>query len=356
MSHDVNSIAVITIWLGSLPEYFRAWLLTVSYNPSIHFYFLTDRAKGTLKVPDNVTWIETTLESLRARFSSVLNREVSFQSPMKFCGLKPTYGLAFEDLLKEYNFWGYCDIDLAFGDLRKYLTSEVLNNYDRIYTRGHFNLYRNTNGINRLFENKGSIYSIDDIATGEFNYAFDEFLGINRICIKNRDLVRWYTEADFAECNYRSKYMELLFPHVNYDNQLLWWEDGHVYQSGIDKNGEIVTQEFVYLHWRHKLSSDSEIAVGNVTGFYITEQGLKDKRDKGVPCRDLLLQKHCPIEANKGNKEGSWRIGHKISTFIHLPFHRKMLRAKELCCALCDENPSYNDYRHVVFPRGRYIG
>lgn len=356
MNRDTTSIAVITIWFGTLPEYFRGWLLSVSHNPSIQFIFLTDCAGEAFEIPENMMWIETTPEHLRARFSSVLNRKVSFQSPMKFCGLKPIYGLAFSDLLNGYDFWGYCDIDLAFGDIRKFVTQHVLENYDRVYTRGHFNLYRNSDKINHLFELKGSIYSIEDVATGEFNFAFDEFLGINRICIKNRDYVRWYTDADFAECNYRSKYIELLFPHKNYDNQLFWWEDGCVYQSGIDEKGNIVSCEYVYLHWRHKLPSDVDIITGNTNGFYITEQGLKVKRDKGAPSRELLLRNHDPIEANKNNKEGSWRMGHKISTFIQLPSRRKLLRIKELYCALFDENPPYNDYRHVVFPRGRYVG
>ena len=52
-----------------------------------------------------------------------------------------TVGTAF---VKKYDFWGYCDLDLIFGDIRKFVNEEVLNTYEKIYNRGHLTLFKNS--------------------------------------------------------------------------------------------------------------------------------------------------------------------------------------------------------------------
>ena len=50
----------------------------------------------------------------------------------------------------EYDFWGYCDIDLIFGNIRKFITDDILDKYDKILSRGHFTLFRNKDSINTI--------------------------------------------------------------------------------------------------------------------------------------------------------------------------------------------------------------
>ena len=61
------------------------------------------------------------------------------------------YGYLFDDYLTEYDFWGHCDVDLIFGNIRKFIDDKILNQYDRILSRGHLSLYRNCKEINELF-------------------------------------------------------------------------------------------------------------------------------------------------------------------------------------------------------------
>ena len=60
----------------------------------------------------------------------------------KIVDYKPLYGCIFHEYLKDYSHWGYCDSDVIFGDLSKYLTDERLNTYDRIYQHGHLCIYK----------------------------------------------------------------------------------------------------------------------------------------------------------------------------------------------------------------------
>jgi len=86
----------------------------------------------------------------------MLGFPVHFTNPYKVCDFKPIYGFLFGDYLKDYDYWGYCDTDIIFGDLQsfihKHLSSkvDVLSSYSE-FISGPFTLYRNENRINELF-------------------------------------------------------------------------------------------------------------------------------------------------------------------------------------------------------------
>lgn len=44
----------------------------------------------------------------------------------------------FQEYIKDYDFWGHCDADLIFGDIRKFVTDDILNKYDRLGVDGFF--------------------------------------------------------------------------------------------------------------------------------------------------------------------------------------------------------------------------
>ena len=71
-----------------------------------------------------------------------------FQRRTKYATTKPAYGAIFEDYLIGVDFWGHCDLDIVFGDIRSFITDEMLEEYDVItakkeFLAGHFTLYNN---------------------------------------------------------------------------------------------------------------------------------------------------------------------------------------------------------------------
>lgn len=60
----------------------------------------------------------------------------------KLCDFRPAYGYIFEYLIKGFDYWGYCDIDLIYGDIRKYLPKNMYE-YPKLFTLGHFTLIKN---------------------------------------------------------------------------------------------------------------------------------------------------------------------------------------------------------------------
>jgi hypothetical protein len=88
--------------------------------------------------------------------SKQLGFDVTIDDPYKVCDFKPLFGKIFEDQLKPYQYWGYCDIDLILGDLRKHLDPllnyepDIISFYPN-FLSGPFCLYRNTPTVINLF-------------------------------------------------------------------------------------------------------------------------------------------------------------------------------------------------------------
>ena len=66
----------------------------------------------------------------------------------KLCDLRPFYGFIHQDILEQYDFWGYGDNDLVYGNLEVLTSDNMLNSYDVITTMseriaGHFAIFRN---------------------------------------------------------------------------------------------------------------------------------------------------------------------------------------------------------------------
>ena len=70
------------------------------------------------------------------------------------CDVKPFYGFIHKELLQNYDFWGFGDLDVCYGDLSKFINNKLLKSKDVISTHadrisGHFALFRN----NEYFRN-----------------------------------------------------------------------------------------------------------------------------------------------------------------------------------------------------------
>lgn len=136
----MKSIIVILPYFGSLPNMFPFWLESCKMNENIDFLIATDQ---DLKVnAPNIHVINFTLKQVKARIEKFFGFEVWLEKPYKLCDLKPFYNEIFHEYVTNYDFWGYCDCDLIFGDIRRFITDEILNSKDCILGMGHFHLQR----------------------------------------------------------------------------------------------------------------------------------------------------------------------------------------------------------------------
>lgn len=154
----MKKIAIVVVWSGKFPEYFPIWLRTVKYNPTIDWLLFTDDTSD-YDYPSNVIVQTMSWEEIQKRVQSVFPFKITLDRPYKLCDYKCAYGEIFSKELKGYDFWGHCDLDMFWGDIRKFVTDEVLENYDVIGNHGYFILYRNCARVNEWYktlDNKGT--------------------------------------------------------------------------------------------------------------------------------------------------------------------------------------------------------
>ena len=134
---------LISPFMGTLP----AWIDKYRANCA-HL-----KASGwDVLIPNDLTDFEK-----RIRDTLGLNPTIP-ENTCKVSDFRPALGLLYADILKDYEFWGYTDLDCVYGDLSNFLSDEELagcdmfvNDYDTNVLCGPFTLYRNNEKMNNLF-------------------------------------------------------------------------------------------------------------------------------------------------------------------------------------------------------------
>ncbi len=129
------SIVLVSCWMGPLPPYLTLFLGSCRANPSVSFLIPSDQPAPP-NLPPNVRWMPLTLPAYSALATERLGVPVVVRSGYKLCDFKPTSGHVFADEIGDADFWGFCDLDLFWGDLRAFLTDEFLADGDLFSFRG----------------------------------------------------------------------------------------------------------------------------------------------------------------------------------------------------------------------------
>ncbi len=285
----MHTIAIITCYIGSLPEWFQLWLNSCVHNETIDFFVYTDQDSGIYQLPDNVRLRNTSLPALQRRISTVCGFEVSLEKAYKLCDYRPLYGLIFADDVGDYDFWAHCDIDLIFGNLRKFITEDILETYDRIFEVGHLSLYRNCKEVNEAWRLPGGMMPFKKVAAEKAYCGFDEHTGITRILRKNG--FKTYSKVVCADIDphYRAFYMmdedsvSEMAEVFNYPHQIFTYEKGKVYQYYINNHQEVERQEKSYIHFMRRNPLRATDCLGHER-IIITDCCF-------IPCKEEITEK-----------------------------------------------------------------
>lgn len=149
----MKKIVFIIPYFGKFNNYFQLFLNSCSRNADINWLIFTDD-KRTFNYPKNVLVKYISFEEIRSKVQRYFNFEITLDYPYKLCDFRPAYGLIFEEYIKEYKFWGYCDTDVIWGNISDFIKDDDLIKYDKIGIFGHCSLYKNNKKINNLFKVK----------------------------------------------------------------------------------------------------------------------------------------------------------------------------------------------------------
>ena len=173
---ELSSISIIGCYFGKLRPDFGVWLQSCAANPTIDFLVFTDQQWDDL--PENVRFFHMSFSECRNLIQSKFDFPISLNTPYKLCDFKPAFGYIFSEYIKEYTFWGWCDFDMIFGDIRAFITEDVLSRYDKILPFGHLSLMRNTITNNQIFKTKGESLDYRTVFSHSSIYVFDEIVGV----------------------------------------------------------------------------------------------------------------------------------------------------------------------------------
>ena len=244
----MKSIAYVLPYFGKFPKGFELFLLSCKNNSTIDWLIFTDD-RTKYDYPSNVKVTYYTFEEIKDKVQKNFNFKIVLDKPYKFCDYKPAYGEIFSEELKDYEFWGMCDLDLAWGDIRKFITDDLLNKYERIGFLGHSTIYKNTTEVNSRYRTifDGNNYKV--AYTNQGSYAFDEVGMDNIYKILN---IPYYDEIIFANLE---KYsygfsLDLMPKEDDFKNeyQIFTLEDGKIYRYYL-YNKKIEKEEYFYIHF-----------------------------------------------------------------------------------------------------------
>lgn len=269
-------IAIVNTYFGTPPAWLPAFLRSCQANPDVQWLIYADFDAG-FPTPDNVSIRFLDLRGFNARASAAVGVEIGIDrgTLRKVCDFKPIYGLMFADDLRDFDWWAYSDLDVVWGDIRKFVTDDLLNSHIIVSPRqrklgGHGTFVRNTEANNRTFE---IVPDVRAILTNPTCLRLDENILsshlrelIARSSFKARPKIYWEQEMTIT-----AEYQKALLARGA--DWRMWWREGRAF----DADG----REVMYLHF-HKLAkcmTSIDFGFGDTPpAFSLSRNGIRAER------------------------------------------------------------------------------
>ena len=297
---------ILLPFFGKTPSWINYFILSCKINPEIDWLFYSNISFNN-QLPPNIHYVKASLEDFNALASEKLGFNVKLYNPYKICDYRPAFAEIFSDYITSYEYWGYCDLDLIFGNIINFLKIHKYKRFDIITSRidslaGHFSLFRNCEGINYMYKKiwrfKTNLLKIDK------HFYLDERSNyIGQSYIKNHENLNFKNLLPKIRnsLSYRTlKLLPFLFDitrvaekyenkgsikilrisdiqsdeYFNKSNIKAWkisWKNGKLYDENFSK--EILYFHFIQLKKDRNFVIDPFINI-NTHAFEITQQGI----------------------------------------------------------------------------------
>lgn len=269
-------IAIVNTYFGTPPAWLPAFFRSCQANPDVQWLIYAD-FDVTLPTPDNVSIRFLDLRGFNDRASAAVGAGITIDRATlrKVCDFKPIYGLMFADDLRDFDWWAFSDLDVVWGDIRAFITDDLLHSHIIVSPRqrklgGHGTFVRNTEAGNRMFE---IVPDVRSILTNPASLRLDENILTSHLreliagsSFKARPKIYWEQEMTIT-----AEYQKALL--ASDADWRMWWRDGHAF--------DVEGREVMYLHF-HKLvkcMTSIDFGYGDApAAFSLSRQGIKLER------------------------------------------------------------------------------
>ena len=246
----MKKIILFMAYFGKPPAYFPIWMKASAYNDTIDFLLITDcrEIKEKTSVP-NIRVRQMDFVTFKDKVQSRFPFQIKMHDYGRVSQFRPAFGYIFPEEIKGYDFWGFIECDLIPGDIRAFLTDEVLQKHEKFFKLGHFQLYQNTDRLNTLFMAK-TPYAVNyKLAFRRNILFFEEIIGMYKITV--REKIRLYDKRVF--CDIRPSHYFFERSNFSYTGEstekcLFVYENGKLYEFWSDSQGIFQKKEVLYVH------------------------------------------------------------------------------------------------------------
>lgn len=246
----MKSIVLLFPYFGSLPPQYGMWRASALRNPDIDFIFFTN---CNVESAPNIIVHKMEFANFEQMIAKAFDFPIVLDRPYKICEYRPAFAYALPEYVKGYDFWGWGDLDVVYGDIRAFATEKVLSQYKILSGWGHLTLLRNDNDTNTYFKQHINGYQdYHEAFSTSISTYFDEFRhkGFSdkwfecrpHDCWKNENFDNVATpQTSYHFWSWTRKWQPVIFEHIENKLYMLKFE-----------NGQLKKKESMYAHFQHR--------------------------------------------------------------------------------------------------------
>ncbi len=294
-------VAQIIPYFGKWPEWIELYFYSCGQNPNIDFIIYTD-----CKIPQysyaNIKFITISFKNYCKLVECNLGVNYSIESSYKLTDLKPFIGYIHQEELRKYDFWGFGDLDLVYGDLSMIVNDKILERYELVTTHnyhiaGHFTICKNNEYWRTLCF---KIKNWQKLLTDKQHYSLDE-----------------------------NAWSGLVNPYIKYIHriyQLLLRPFGIHYFTALDLLNPIFTRKCLFREYWTSPHADPENGTAKEWVYDLKYHKIFDYRSRELPYLHFLFFKKTDwLDTQYYWKEGYWKINMGVQNNLPNYSYKKII-------------------------------
>jgi hypothetical protein len=259
----MKSVLIIIDYFGTeFPEWIDLFFESCRWNPTIDWLIHAD-CETNADIPKNVTIRQIEWGDYMRLVSVKLGINFQPSSSYKICDIRPALGIIWDKDVEGYDFFGYGDVDVIYGNIRYFFNDEILENHNVFSTHewgisGHLCLMRNVPWIKHAYSRvKGwqRLFEMPDYTHFDEGHFFRAFFQLDTYSNRRFPLLHWivdwlnpsnlkYRRGAYMKEQFTTPLVPALWCGMDVQHSHLWfWQDGRVTN---DTNDD---REFIYLHF-----------------------------------------------------------------------------------------------------------
>lgn len=239
------SMRIIICWFGDFPKWFAFWAASCCRNPSINWLIFHDGEIPTTRKFTNIEFVKLSYANFWEMAENALGFRIPHPSHKRVCDMRPILGTMFYEWIKNWDYFGWGDLDVIYGNIMKFLTPDILKHqviaFNRWHLTGSFTILKQDTQTRNLF----------DISIPNWQESLHHLLEANPNGKGHFDEIRGYVLRSKLKVYTKESFNNPLSPYTPWRDKTFRFPDEWYWKNGILTNNIDGDIEHLYLHFMH---------------------------------------------------------------------------------------------------------